>query len=491
MPKGKLFFLFCLAFVCGIFISSFFNISWKIPAGFLILNLVLFLLFKLDKRFLVSAILFLAFMLGVVRYQIELGKILESQLRNFNDRDSEKVTLIGVINDEPDLKELSQQLRIKIYGLNNIEIKENLLVIASKYPSYRYGDKIKIEGKLKTPENFEKFNYQKYLQKERIYSMMIFPNIEVLELGQGNLIRQILFNFKFKFDEVWKRFLSPPHLGIFEALVFGEEENIPKIWKEKLNLSGTRHLTAVSGMNITIISFLLAGILLSLGFWRSQAALISLISIWLYIITIGAPLSGLRAGLMVSLFLIIQVLGRSIDNFRPLLFSAVILLIENPLILKSDIGFQLSFLAMTGLIFWQQFFKEKVFNKLPELFKLSLSTTFASQVFTLPILIYNFGYMSLVSPLTNLLLVPIIPFLTMIGFVFGSFGIIFISFAKILSWFLWLGISYVLLIVDLSLKIPFSHIDFKSVPYVFLLIVYLLLILITWKIGLMKRRNFI
>jgi len=495
MAKGKLFFLFCLVFVGGIFVNSFFNISWQIPTGLLILSLVLslasFLSFKLDKRLLIFAVLVFAFILGTVCYQSESEKILESQLRSFNDSDSEKITLVGIINDEPDLKESSQQLRIKVESLNNIEIKGNLQVITSKYPSYRYGDKVKIQGKLKTPENFEKFNYQGYLQKERIYSMMIFPDIEVLEFEKGNPIRQILFSFKFKFDEVWQKFLSPPHLGIFEALVFGEEENIPKAWKEKLNLSGTRHLTAVSGMNITIISFLLTGILLGLGLWRQQASLISLISIWLYILMIGAPSSGLRAGLMVSLFLIIQALGKSIDGLRSLLFSAVVLLIENPLILKFDIGFQLSFLAMAGLISWQPFFKEKVFKKLPELLKLSLAATLASQVFTLPILIYNFGYISLISPLTNVLLVPIIPYLTMIGFVFGSLGIIFSFFAKILSWFLWLGTSYILLVVDLSLKIPFSHLVFESISAIFLLIVYPLLILITWKIKLMKKQNFI
>ena len=146
---------------------------------------------------------------------------------------------------------------------------------------------------------------------------------------------------------------------------------------------------------------------------------------------------------------------------------------------------------MAGLISWQPFFKEKILKKLPELLKLSLAATLASQIFTLPILIYNFGYMSLISPLTNILLAPIIPYLTMIGFVFGSSGIIFLFFAKILSWFLWLGTSYILLVVDLSLKIPFSHLVFGSIPSIFLLIVYPLLILMTWKIKLTEKQNFI
>ncbi len=425
----------------------------------------------------------MVFMIGTFCYSHEAKKIHASELRTLNDN-GDKIALVGIINSEPDLKDNSQQLRLRIG-------KENLLIITSRYPIYHYGDRIRILGKLKTPENFEKFDYQRYLQKERIYSMAVFPKIELLESNQGNIVKQALFGFKSRFHQAWQKLLSPPHLGIFEALVFGEEGSISKEWKEKLNLAGVRHLTAVSGMNITIISFLLTGIFLSLGFWRQQASLASLISIWLYILMIGAPASGLRAGLMVSFLLAAQALGKTIDGLRSLLFSAVILLVENPLILRFDVGFQLSFLAMAGMIIWQPFFKNKLFKKLPEFFKLNLATTLSSQVFTLPILIYNFGYFSLAAPLTNLLLVPVIPYLTMVGFVFGSLGIVSAFLAKILSWFLWLAISYILLIVDLSLKIPFSYIVVEKASVAFLLFSYFLLTLTSWQIQPLKNRNFI
>jgi len=479
MAKGKLFFWSCLSFISGVFINSFINLPWQVWLGFLLIVLVSLFVFRFNTRLLVVGILFLAFSLGVFRCQAEAGKILESRLREFNNT-GQVLDLIGVIYDEPKDGENSQQLKLRIESLEKIE---NLLVVAPKYPEYDYGDKMKVRGKLKTPENFEKFNYQGYLQKERIYSTMIFPEIEFLESGQGSFLKKMLFGFKKSFQETWQKLLSPPHLGIFEALVFGEEENISASWKEKLNLSGTRHLTAVSGMNITIISFLLASVLSSLGFLKQRAALISLVFIWLYILMIGWPASALRAGLMVSLFLIAQTLGRLSSGSRSLVFGATILLAENPLLLKLDIGFQLSFLAMAGLIYWQPFFKDRVFIKLPEFFKLNLAATFASQVFTLPILIYNFGYASLVSPLTNILLVPIIPYLTMVGFLFGVLGMAFLPLGQILSWVLWLGLSYILLVVDLSLKIPFSHIVINNTSTWLLPIIYSVLIFLTRKIS--------
>ena len=474
MSKGKLFFWSCVSFIAGISIASFFVIPQLLLLSFLFLGLILILLVRLDQRLLAIGILSVAMALGGLRSQAEMAKIFQSELRRFNGA-GQIVTLSGLIDQEPGVKEKSQQFQIRVE-------KEKVLVVAPKYPSYRYGDKIEVTGQLKTPENFEGFDYQGYLQKERVYSIMIFPRIELLASGRGNPVRQSLFNFKNKFQETWRRLLSPPHLGIFEALTFGEENNIPAEWKEKLNLSGTRHLAAVSGMNITIISFLLSGFLLSLGLWRQQeASLILLVFIWSYILMIGAPASALRAGLMVSLFFLVRGFGRVASGERSLVFAAVILLWENPLILKFDVGFQLSFLAMAGLIYWLSFFKERLLKKWPEFLKVNLATTLAAQVFTLPVLIYNFGYVSLISPLTNLLLVPLIPFLTMAGFIFGALGIVSFSLGQVLAWFVWLGTSYILLVVDWSLKIPGSHFVFRGVAGPSVVISYLFLSYLTWR----------
>ncbi|MBI4359325.1 MAG: ComEC family competence protein [Candidatus Nealsonbacteria bacterium] len=476
MSKGKLFFRSCVAFIAGISAASFFNVSQPFWLGFLLLGSLWIFLFWLDRRFAVAGLLLISFAFGGLRYQAAANEMFGSKLKEFNDT-GQAIVLSGLVDEEPEMRNKSQQLRIRT------KEGEKILVVARRYPEYRYGDRLEMTGELKAPENSNGFDYRSYLQKEGIYSTSVFPQIKLLEREQGNPLRQILFGFKNQFQLVWRRLLSPPQLGIFEALVFGAEENIPPEWKEKLNLSGTRHLTAVSGMNITIISFLLTGLLLNLGFWRAPASLVSLIFIWLFILMIGAPASALRAGVMVSLFLWAQSLGRLADGSRVLAWAAVILLAENPLLLRFDVGFQLSFLALAGLIYWQAFFKGKVFKRLPEFLKSSLSTTFAAQVFTGPILVYNFGYFSLVSPLTNLLLVPLVPYLTLAGFFFGVLGLISLPLGQVLSWLLWLGLSGLLLIIDLSLKIPFSHVAFDQVSVLFLASALVFLAYLTWRIN--------
>ncbi len=489
MPKGKFFLLISLAFIAGVFLASFIDLPVYFLRGFLIFAIWLVFLaviLYVRKRprlatfcFMFQVLCFM-FFLGLWRYQVSADGIKRSVLYK-SAQAGENVVLIGLVDSDPKIGDRSQQLRV------SVDSSENVLVVTGRYPEYHYGDRLKIVGKLQEPENSDKFDYQGWLAKDNIYSEVVFPKIKILQTGQGNAIKSALLGFKREFQETWQRFLSPPQLGVFEALVFGQEQNIPQDWKDKLNLSGTRHLTAVSGMNITVITFLLAPLFLYLGLWPKQADFLALAVIWLYILMIGFPASALRAGIMVSLVFWAKSLGRPASGQRILVFAAVILLLENPLLLRFDPGFQLSFLAMAGLIFWQPFFLEKVFKKWPSLLKTSLATVFAAQVFTLPLTIYNFGYISLVSPLTNVLIGPIVPYLTMAGFVVGALVIVLPFLGQIFSWVFWLATSYILLVVEWCLKIPLSHLYISSLPAWFLLLTYSFLIFLTWRINKLQK----
>jgi competence protein ComEC len=293
-------------------------------------------------------------------------------------------------------------------------------------------------------------------------------------------------------EESLEKILPLPQSAILEALLFGKEENISKKLKEKLNLTGTRHIAAVSGMNITIISNLILGFLLWLGLWRNQAFYLSVILIIFYILMIGAPSSAIRAGIMAILFLTAQHFGRLSSSSRAIVFAATLMLFQNPLILRWDIGFQLSFLATMGIINLQEILSEKL-KKIPDFLQLrsNLSATLAAQIFVFPILIYNFGQISIISPLTNIFILPLIPTITILGFIFSFIGIFWQGLAKILSWLAWLGLTYILKIVDFSSKIPFASLTFKNVHWIFLIISYLILALIVWRLKEKQKLKFL
>ena len=158
---------------------------------------------------------------------------------------------------------------------------------------------------------------------------------------------------------------------------------------------------------------------------------------------------------MGGILLFSQYLGRMSSALRSVLLAAAVMLFFNPLLLKLDVGFQLSFLAVLGMIYLQPVFVNWL-RKLPNPkffpLKTTLATTFSAQVFTLPILIYNFGYVPLVSPLTNILIVPFLAPITILIFVFGTASMVFSPLGYVLSWPVWLSLTYIVKMIDFFSK---------------------------------------
>jgi competence protein ComEC len=464
MTPSQILFYFCLFFIAGIFVASFF----KFPFAFLLListlSLILISIFPKSRSLLFFAFCVLFFVFGIFRYQNYFSKIQNQEIKNFVGKE---VSIFGIVDDEPKIREKSIIFPLKTE-------KGKILVKAKKYPEFEYGEKVKISGVLKEPEAKDSFNWKNYLLKDGILVEMDFPEIEKTGENFGNPIKKFSIFLKKKIEEAMRENLPPLHSALLKSLLFGQEEEIPFEWKEKLNQTGTRHIAAVSGMNITIISSLILSFLLFLGLWRHHAFYLSIFLISFYVLMIGVPSSAIRAAIMGILYLTAQYFGRISSGERPVVFAATLMLLFNPLLLRYDIGFQLSFLAILGIVYFYQFFFEK-FKKSPKLIKESLASTLSAQIFTFPILIYNFGQISLISPLSNVLILPLLPVITILGFIFSFFGIIFESFGYFFSFPCWLLLGYLLKVVDLCSKIPYSFLVLKVNP-IFLSICYLILV---------------
>jgi len=494
MTKSNIFLYLCLAFLGGIFLSSFFRLPQILIFGILILGIALIsVLFKHKKLVIIGfCVLFLAF--GIYRYQSADLKFTNNDLRKLNDSDK-NIVLIGIVFSEPDVGEKNTKLIIKVGTLDEVPEQGKILITVKNYPEYQYGDKLEILGYLKTPsEDINGFNYADYLKKEGIYSIIDFPETKFLGKNFGNPLIKTLLSFKNKFKEIARSFIPFPQEGFLEALVFGDEGNIPKDWIDKLNLTGTRHIAAVSGMNITIISSLIFSFALSVGFWRKQSFYLSVFLLSLYILMIGFPVSAIRAGIMAIIFMVAQYFGRLSSATRAIVFAAVLMLFFNPYLLRFDVGFQLSFLAILGMVYIGPNFTD-LLKKFPNITVFSvretLSATLAAQVFTLPILIYNFGRVSLISPIVNILIVPFLAPLTVLIFTFGILGIIFWGFGQILSWPVWFFLSYLTKVIDLFSKVPRASISIKGIHWIWLFLFYSLLGLAVIRLQKRKKLKFL
>jgi len=491
MTASKIFFYLCLSCIAGIACQSLIDFPQVSIWGFLLLAVAgVSVSFFIPSTFKIPVLLIglclLCSAVGISRYRVVQSAVDNDSVRHLNDR-PEKITLAGYVADEPDIRESFQKLKVKIDGTESI-----VLVSTSRHPDYHYLDEVRLIGKLKTPAVSDDFNYQEYLLKDRIYSVMDFPNIEINSKHPYTIFswsyEKILW-VKERLELSIHENFSKNDESILEGILLGENKTMDQDIKLRLNAAGLTHLTAISGGNIIIASDIIFMLLLMLGLWRGQAFYGALVGIWLYIIITGMPASGVRAAIMGSLFLLAQKVGRQYTGVRAITFAAMGMLFINPFVLRYDIGFQLSFLASLGILYAKPlcdtFFHPMVniLGKEPQtkirvFLKNSLkigcdilSVTLAAQLFTLPIIVYNFGMVSLTAPLSNILVLPMIPWLMGFGFLCAVLGII----SKFLAWVLFIPTKillwYFFTIVS-SFSKPWMTLVFTDISWLWLVIYY-------------------
>ncbi len=433
MLPSKALLFFCLSFIGGILIGSVWSVPPLILWGFFIASgISLVVSFFMPKRYLaIVACCMLCGVLGVTRFQAAAFSAANDPLIRLQG--TGPVTLTGVVVREPDVRATNQQLVVNVHG-------SYILLTAPGYPAYSYQDVLEITGKLEEPMENPDFSYKEYLLKDRIYSVMAFPKITVRGNKQNRSPLSFFYgkvlDFKKGMRQTLGQYFFPPESDILTGTVLGDRAAISPEFKAKLNVTGLSHVIAVSGGHIVLLTAFLMPLCLALGLWRQQAFYVVSVSVVLYVVLVGMPASAVRAGIMALLVLLGQQWGRQATGSRLLVFAASGMLMMNPFLLRYDIGFQLSFLAVLGLIYADPLLKKGIGLLLPDQqgqMMAMFSATLSAQLFTLPILAYNFGNISLIAPLTNLLVLPVVPPLMILGFFAGVAGMIWAGLGWALS----------------------------------------------------------
>ena len=502
MTSSQVFIYFCFAFLAGIGLASFLKISLII--GFLILILGLSLigiLWRYPKPA-VAGFCLVFFILGIWRFQsFEAAILKQGEDKSLS---GQKAILIGRVVFEPDKRPGYTNLKIKIEKAWLFSDEQKPLTqlagatvwtTVKNYPEFFYNDQLKLQGKLQIPEAIDSFNWPGYLAKESVAWQMSWPQAELLErepspAGWPWFYSHVLF-LKQKLEKPIYQNLPLREGSLLAGLIFGDRSLMPKEFKDEMSRTGLSHIAAVSGTNVVILSVILMSFFIGLGLWRQQAFWLALVFIWLFIILVGLPASAIRAGIMASLLLTAQYLGRQNVAWRAMILAGAAMLYFNPLLLRYDIGFQLSFLAVGGLVFLAPIIKEKLkFIPDKKFFNLKeiLAQTLSAQIATLPILIYNFGYISLVAPLSNILIVPLIPLMMAIGFIFVLAGIFWPWFGWLLSWPSSFLLMAAVKIIDICASLPLASLALK-ISWAWLAIFYILLLF--WIIRWQRKHRFL
>lgn len=264
------------------------------------------------------------------------------------------------------------------------------------------------------------------------------------------------------FLSVINQILPEPHAGLLSGMLFGAKSSLPKELYEQLIATGTIHIVALSGQNISILVGIISSLTLRFGrkisFWLTVLILLGFISI------VNIEPSLIRAVIMGSMQLIAIYIGRQYWSLLSLLLAASGMLIINPSWIDEP-GFQLSFLATLGIILIGPKLTnvDKDLNWQREIwieFKTSLQITLAAQLFTLPAIIWHFGRTSLVSPLSNVLISPVIAPIMILGLSASILGSISVYAARLIGGVLWVLLSFLLAVVEFTSKFPYASISF-------------------------------
>lgn len=350
----------------------------------------------------------------------------------------------------------------------------------------KYGDIISFSSKLTVPKgplNPGEFDYGKYLGQNGIdYTSYINGNSwKLIGYKPANPIIAIAGNIRNTMLGMLKQNgLSGNNYAVAAAVLLGYDDFMENDLKQDYIMAGAMHILCVSGLHVGII-FLVINFLL--GFLRNNRrnnilkAILLLISVWAYATITGLSPSVQRASLMITVFIFGNLLNRDRDTYNTLAISALILLLINPQLIF-NVGFQLSYVAVIGIVTFHQpiykliYFKNPIIDKIWSITVLS----FAAQLATFPIATYYFHFFPPWFWLTNLFTFPLSFMIIATGLAFVATS--WIPIVSQLTGWLLSGMIFLLnFVVGLVKHLPFPGIDHihTSMPMVFLL--YLLFVL--------------
>jgi len=471
--------LICLstAWLTGIYLGSKIALPWGIVfIGLIPLCLIPFLL-QYKKQLLLAGFCLFALLGGCIRLQSSLPVINEQYLQFYNDRGT--VEIQGIVCTEPESRNATSILQLSASEIQTEDTKREIsgktLMRVPRYQEYHYGDILKVTGKLETPPQFDDFDYRGYLAHQEIYSIINYPKIETLDTGQGFKPLAWIYSLRNRLAQSLSLALHEPQASLAQGILLGLRGNIPYSLNQALSETGTTHLLAISGLNISIV----IGMLVAAGIWLFGKRYyiyvwLALLAIWLYALVTGMHPPVVRGAVMGSMFLLAEYLGRQRSASTALAFAAAIMVGITPQVLW-DASFQLSFLAMAGLISLSPYFqawarkgiaftigREGTLASLCNFVADCFAVTLAAILATWPVIAYYFDIVSFVGLPATFFALLALPGIIITSAIVAGLGLFVPFLAQIIGLIAWLFLSYFILVIQIFDAIPFSSIEVEG-----------------------------
>jgi len=497
------------AFLAGILIAKPGMLPWQ---TWLILFFGSFILLILEQKYLKKTLIWrrlrsfiplplaglVVFLtLGGLRYSIEIPYFSDSDLAFYND--SGTYTLTGVVSAPPDRREDAVYLEISMLEIEDLDESDPQLTIKNirgtarvTFPStygWEYGDVLRFTGSPKTPFENEIFSYKEYLARQRIHTVIYYPQHSEL-VGQGKVssFRLTLENIRRKAWRTIFRQLPQPESGLLSGILLGLDKDIPENLEIAYQETGTAHIIAISGFNMAILAGIFSGVFtrLSNRYW---AAALTLCTVTIYTVLVGGSPSVVRAAIMSVMGLGAHLIGRREAGLNALGITAGLMCLFNPMLID-DASFQLSFAATLGLVVFgsplSDWVKQRLEKRLPEEKVEAFSKpivnylllTLAAQVTTLPVIAYHFGRISVSSLVVNPLILPVQPLILVLGGIASIVGSLMPSIGKVIALLPWILMRYTNWIVSVFSEMQTASISIHPQMRIWIIVLLGLFVLL-------------
>ncbi len=476
--------LFAVSFILGIFLVSCIGLNSFLITSFIILLTIICFLKNLGK-FKTTIFILLSFFIagGMLFYNAEYR-----YTKSFNQYYGNPIEVKGFIDSEVQNSEDGKsnfvlQTESVIYKNRTFKVKNRILVYVNNINmKIGYRTKISFTGVVEKPKpatNPGGFDYRRYLASVGISGRVYLhgaSDIQVSGKKGGGYLYKTGYAIKNKVIDIISSSLDKNQAGLLEGMLIGYKDGLDENAFKAFSKAGLTHIMVASGMNIAFIIMPFTFIFKKLRLSNFKANIITIFILILFVFVTGFSASVVRAVIMGIIILAGRIIMREPEIYTSISASALIILIINPYTLF-DIGFQLSFGATLSLVLFYPRIKSFTEGKyIPNVVSDTLAATVAAQLGVIPVTLYYFNNFSTFSIISNILVVPLVEFVTIIGFIMVFTGLLNIYLAVIIGYINNTFLSFILFITEVTAKIPFSLLKLPTPTLGMVLFYYLFII---------------
>lgn len=462
--------------ILGVLLAHYFTLPMSMIFIWIFISFSI-LIYKILKNYSADIWILLIFLLlGALR-----GEMAEqSILKNFIGIRKE---YIGIVEEVLKEEDGFSKYVVRVKTAEDVQIDEDMSLTIIGEKRLNIGEHISFYGVLKLPErntNPKLFNYSLNLLSDDIHTIMSVKDFSVQSL---NIKIPFQHSIRDKFSKdiinIFNRFLTTERANFISSIILGKSSILDEDQLIKYRDLGLAHILAVSGLHIGIITGFMMFVFSRTGLNPKLNVILSLYIIWIYNYLIGFPPSTVRASLMFSALCISRLVHEPYDSLNIIMGSMLLSILLNPYWIFS-VGFQLSYGATISVVLLNGRVRDLFYPYKGKLVD-SISTILAVNIGLLPIQGYYFNRLPMIGLLANLVTIPIISIVLVIGIimVFLNYTLYFLN--DIFGYLLNLILSVEEIIVEVLYGMDFNLVRMAS-PGLYDIILYYILVTIFFKI---------